>query len=105
MTQRVTLVEINISRKRCLWSQMSEEREVVVSIPNRLAPLIEDLHGSDPDAEHGARTFRLDHIRAQHPLRPSQTREENASYCSGSIMRIADILPAWTPVSGANRTV
>lgn len=90
-----------------LTTPRASGREVVVTIPNRLAPLIAgELHRAAAASAGGngdSRTLRLSHKREQHPLRSSQTREENASYCSGSIMRIADILPTWTPISNATR--
>lgn len=88
-TQHVTVLE-------------ASDRAIVVEIPGDLARLVGqdiDFTGAHSDGE--SRLFRIDHRRAQHPFRKSQTREENASYCSGSVMRIANILPTWTQVSGA----
>jgi len=43
--------------------------------------------------------FQLDHQKVQQPYRENRNREENASYCSGTIMRIAEILPSWTALA------
>lgn len=45
----------------------------------------------------------LDHERGRQPYRAERSPEENASYCSGAIMRIADIASAWSRISGTGR--
>jgi hypothetical protein len=40
-----------------------------------------------------AGAVRLDHSRSQQPFSEKRKREENASYCSGTIMRIENVLP------------
>lgn len=74
-----------------------DERAVTIEVPEHFLPLIEsDVAHLDRGTASGSPRFRLDHNRAQHPFRAAQSREENASYCSGSIMRIGDILPLWS---------
>lgn len=71
-------------------------RGFLLEIPEVFSPLVEGDIGFRGNGE--SKVFCLDHKRSQLPFRTSQTREENASYCSGSVMRIADILPKWEQV-------
>jgi len=74
----------------------ASDRGFLLEIPEAYAMLVQgDI---DVIGEGKSRMFRLDHKGSQYPFRKSQTREENASYCSGSIMRIADILPIWVEI-------
>ena len=55
------------------------------------------------DTGVAAGEFLLQHCKSQQPYKPGRNREETASYCSGTIMRITELLPTWsTPGSIAN---
>ncbi len=70
------------------------DRSCLLEIPAHAVPwLREPVTNAHRD---GPLTITLDHRRGQYPYRESQSREENASYCSGAVMRIANILPTWT---------
>lgn len=68
------------------------DRSITVSVPPRLVHLI------NPTDDNRSPTFRLNHSRGQFPFNESRNREENASYCSGRIQLIHQILPDWEPV-------
>ncbi len=79
-------------------------RSILVEVPDGLLPPhLEERADVPRDASsNGSGVYRLDHKRNQYPYRKNQNREENASYCSGSVMRIGNILPKVTREAGRN---
>ena len=98
-----TPVELPAFPLQCIEPLDASHRAYVIAIPEQWASLAEELGGGGAADVDGRILVRLDHKRGQQPYRAERSPEENASYCSGAIMRIADIAPAWSRISGTER--
>ena len=74
------------------------DRTYTFSLDTRFLPLIAqesvDLACGDPDL--GTITIALDHARGQRPFHTRQSREHNANYCNGIMMRVNSVMPTWS---------
>ena len=69
-------------------------RNFLIDVPNKIDPLALGASAkSGLVTQDGFSRLCVNHSREQYPFSEQQNKEENASYCSGSVMRIGNILP------------